>query len=134
MPAKSEEWSGIVNLGLTLGFVFLAACLMVAVYAGYQWIDMQGWVPHNRQCAVVFPRGGWEQGEYKECSVIEPDENTTYVNCAFDLTYSEGTTRTMDVRLWGALSPKISMFSCQRTDEGVTCHLKELNIEDKATK
>jgi len=64
----SDYGSGLKQTATGWGCLILLCFVGYGIYGGYEWLDGDGWIPHNHD-TPVWIHGDWMVGEYRDCGM-----------------------------------------------------------------
>jgi hypothetical protein len=108
-----------------VGRVFLLIILAVVLAVCYNALDRNGWIPHTERAVIIYPKQGWEVGEYNNCKAQRDESaaNSILVDC-FISPDDWGAARELDVRFWGKVGNESTSFKCKRNEDSISCHYR----------
>jgi hypothetical protein len=62
----SDYGSGLKQTATGWGCLILLCFVGYGIYGGYEWLDGDGWIPHDHD-TPVWIHGNWMVGEYRDC-------------------------------------------------------------------
>lgn len=65
----SDYGSDAIKTATGWGCLILLCFVGYGIYGGYEWLDGDGWIPHDHD-TPVWIHGDWIVGEYRDCDML----------------------------------------------------------------
>ena len=112
-----------------VGAILFALALLGAMWAGWDVIDSQGWIPHTVQ-TKISAKENWFVGETKECSSYALDRDSAKVinkpvgSVVEQIDCDDGPLHQVSITFWGRTEQDhiaAATWNCKRQSSEFTC-------------